>query len=275
MSKIHLCDSCSQIESCDWYKYCGMNTPVFECNSYIEKCAKSNPPEWDASCCYQAGDKVLLNGEKRTIFDDGVANTPSRFMPNVKFKLFPCGIDVGERLRICRYIKTLPNCSSTLHYGYRTNAFGDIIYNGFENQEVMDKYDGNAPLEVSIYEAIPELVPNGMRYSKEFDKLVPGVVEEYIDGINLENDIGETSTKNLENKYDRKIIGKDNRECIVDVYNVLKAFDVVCPALQHLIKKALCVGIRGHKSSSEDLQDIIDSAFRAKELFKGDKDVRR
>lgn len=52
----------------------------------------------------------------------------------------------------------------------------------------------------------------------------------------------------------------------VDVYDVLQAFDVTNPALQHLIKKALCVGIRGHKTKQQDLQDIIDSAIRAKEL---------
>ena len=62
---------------------------------------------------------------------------------------------------------------------------------------------------------------------------------------------------------------KYNRECkgvTIDVYDVLKAFDVVNPALQHLIKKALCVGIRGHKNREQDLQDILDSAVRAKEL---------
>ena len=64
-------------------------------------------------------------------------------------------------------------------------------------------------------------------------------------------------------------INKYTRDCKgvqVDVYDVLQAFDVTNPALQHLIKKALCVGIRGHKTKPQDLQDIIDSAIRAKEL---------
>lgn len=77
-----------------------------------------------------------------------------------------------------------------------------------------------------------------------------------------------TITEVKENKYDRLISGKHNNSCVVDVYDVLKAFEVTNPALQHLIKKALCVGIRGHKDASEDLQDIIDSAIRAKELEK-------
>lgn len=62
---------------------------------------------------------------------------------------------------------------------------------------------------------------------------------------------------------------KYTRDCKgvqVDVYDVLQAFDFTNPALQHLIKKALCVGIRGHKTKQQDLQDIIDSAIRAEEL---------
>ena len=50
------------------------------------------------------------------------------------------------------------------------------------------------------------------------------------------------------------------------MYDVLQAFAVTNPALQHLVKKALAVGQRGHKDAAEDLQDIIDSALRAKEL---------
>ena len=62
---------------------------------------------------------------------------------------------------------------------------------------------------------------------------------------------------------------KYNRPCkgiTIDVYDVLKAFNVTCPALQHLIKKALAVGQRGHKGASEDLKDILASAKRAIEL---------
>ena len=70
-------------------------------------------------------------------------------------------------------------------------------------------------------------------------------------------------------KYDREIVSKDGKtKCVVDVYDVLKAFEVQNPALQHLIKKALCTGLRGHKSKQQDLQDIFDSAARAKDLEK-------
>lgn len=67
---------------------------------------------------------------------------------------------------------------------------------------------------------------------------------------------------------------KYNRPCkgiTIDVYDVLKAFNVTCPALQHLIKKALAVGQRGHKGASEDLKDILASAKRAIELSENNK----
>ena len=62
-------------------------------------------------------------------------------------------------------------------------------------------------------------------------------------------------------KYTKHIHGVS-----VDVYDVLMAWGVTNPALQHLIKKALQCGQRGHKDNQQDLQDIIDSAIRAKEL---------
>lgn len=63
------------------------------------------------------------------------------------------------------------------------------------------------------------------------------------------------------NKYSRAVKGVS-----VDVYDILKAWNVTNPALQHLIKKALQCGERGHKSRVEDLDDILASAKRAKEL---------
>lgn len=70
----------------------------------------------------------------------------------------------------------------------------------------------------------------------------------------------------LTNKYNRIIKDVDGNAVIVDVYAVLEAFQVTCPALQHLAKKALCVGVRGHKDTSQDLEDIKASAIRAIQL---------
>jgi len=69
------------------------------------------------------------------------------------------------------------------------------------------------------------------------------------------------------NKYHREIFDiKGNESITVDVYSVLAAFEVTNPALQHLIKKALCAGLRGHKNELTDMNDIIESAYRAKDM---------
>jgi hypothetical protein len=68
------------------------------------------------------------------------------------------------------------------------------------------------------------------------------------------------------NKYAVSIKGVE-----LDIYDILYAHNVRNPALQHLIKKCLHGGMRGHKSREQDLKDIIASAKRAHELeFKND-----
>ena len=64
------------------------------------------------------------------------------------------------------------------------------------------------------------------------------------------------------NKYQREI----KPGVFVDVYDVLAAWKVTNPALQHLVKKALQPGERGHKTREQDLDDIVASALRAKDL---------
>jgi len=54
---------------------------------------------------------------------------------------------------------------------------------------------------------------------------------------------------------------------IVDVYDVIKAFNVTSAPMQHLLKKALCAGDRGHKDRRQDIVDIIDSAKRELEMI--------
>lgn len=74
----------------------------------------------------------------------------------------------------------------------------------------------------------------------------------------------------MSNKYKRQIaVTLKNGQIAtgsVDVYDVIEAWGVQCPALQHLIKKALQPGARGHKSFEQDLKDIEASAKRAIEL---------
>lgn len=75
-------------------------------------------------------------------------------------------------------------------------------------------------------------------------------------------------------KYRRKLIGwapgTDKPLAVeTDVYRVLDAFKVSDPCLQHLVKKALAAGDRGHKDLAQDYQDIVHSANSALDLLNG------
>ena len=76
-------------------------------------------------------------------------------------------------------------------------------------------------------------------------------------------------------KYHRTItqtLPGDTHGCsvTVDVYDVLQAFGVSCPALQHAIKKLLCAGLRGAKSAEQDISEAANSCRRAIELLEFD-----
>lgn len=66
------------------------------------------------------------------------------------------------------------------------------------------------------------------------------------------------------NKYHRTISNiasadGEQRRMTVDVYRVLKAFGVNCPARQHAIKKLLCAGLRGKNDELSDLKETIQA----------------
>jgi len=52
----------------------------------------------------------------------------------------------------------------------------------------------------------------------------------------------------------------------IDVYEVLEAFKVTCPARQHAIKKLLCAGLREKATQAQDLSEAKDAVIRAIQL---------
>jgi len=70
-------------------------------------------------------------------------------------------------------------------------------------------------------------------------------------------------------KYLRQICepAPSNDTCFVDVYAVLEAFDVRCPACQHAIKKLLCAGLQWKRRSVlQDLRGALAAVSRAVEM---------
>jgi hypothetical protein len=65
------------------------------------------------------------------------------------------------------------------------------------------------------------------------------------------------------NKYQKEFISMDGEVFYADVYRVLKAFEVTCPAVQHAVKKLLMPGQRGSKDKRQDLNEALMSVLEA------------
>ena len=65
------------------------------------------------------------------------------------------------------------------------------------------------------------------------------------------------------NKYQKEFISMDGKVFRADVYRVLRAFGVTCPALQHAVKKLLMPGQRGTKNELQDLTEALSSVSEA------------
>ena len=59
----------------------------------------------------------------------------------------------------------------------------------------------------------------------------------------------------------------------LDVYRVISIFGVSDPCIQHALKKMLCSGVRGHKDQSKDIQDVIDTLERWKQMREEDDKI--
>ena len=64
--------------------------------------------------------------------------------------------------------------------------------------------------------------------------------------------------------YFKDVSGVDK----IDVYAVLRLFEVTDPALFHAFKKIACAGKRGAKDQAQDVQEAIDALQRWQELNK-------
>lgn len=56
---------------------------------------------------------------------------------------------------------------------------------------------------------------------------------------------------------------------VIDPYRIADLYDLH-PCADHIMKKSLCAGGRGHKDLLRDIQDIIDTAERWKEIIEED-----
>ncbi len=89
-------------------------------------------------------------------------------------------------------------------------------------------------------------------------------------GIAPDDDRGKKYCRTIMDRYE---LGKSIR---ADIYCVLDAWGIVCPALQHAIKKVFAPGQRGHKSFKGDIEEAIGSlrsaiVLEAQRLLRNEK----
>lgn len=116
----------------------------------------------------------------------------SRFKPNVMFYVPDDMLDSWNKL--CRERFATYDLATSNKFGAIDNL-GNNIYFSTNSYAEWLKLSLNT---VSIYEAIPELIPEGMRYNKELGKLVPDVIE---DKKNISNEYASEIDLKTENEY--------------------------------------------------------------------------
>lgn len=80
------------------------------------------------------------------------------------------------------------------------------------------------------------------------------------------------ANKYLRRVYDARPGVAEPIDTHVDVYSVLEAYHVTCPARQHAIKKLLCAGIRGKGDQLQDLREAkeaVEQAIHMQEIREG------
>lgn len=133
-----------------------------------------------------------------------------------------------------------------------------ILVNVGRKYSILDNW---IPLYEGTYKVIPIDInlPNGKWYEPLSIQESP-LVEMY------EKEIEAATTKHSH-------YFKDCPYDKVDVYRILEIFDVTDPCIQHCVKKLLCAGGRGHKDINLDINNVIDTLQRWKDMREEEKNL--
>lgn len=91
-------------------------------------------------------------------------------------------------------------------------------------------------------------------------------MEEALEFAEELRNMGESSWSKEKHSHYKKDVSHLN---VIDPYRIADLYDLH-PCAEHIMKKSLCAGGRGHKDLLRDIQDIIDTAERWKEMIEED-----
>ena len=168
-------------------------------------------------------------------------------------KIAACGLEQTEIYLSCKCTKTTASAPQ------QWPETDERIDNIGRNRTYDDLGHYNAPERATSDEKQKEVSMS--HYDKQRE-------QEEAKRIMEQREKQEASRVALTHKYERLIIGKrKSGNCVIDVYRVIDAYGIQCPAIAHALKKLLCTGTRGHKDYAQDLVEAIKSIEEALALF--------
>ena len=118
-------------------------------------------------------------------------------------------------------------------------------------------------------------VPQGANYAakggnriffSDKNDFIPDLVVWVRESLNDKIATAEVARQEEKHSHYKKDVSHLN---VIDPYRISDLYDLH-PCADHIMKKSLCAGNRGHKDMLRDIQDIIDTAERWKQMIEED-----
>ena len=108
---------------------------------------------------------------------------------------------------------------------------------------------------------------SNLNHDKDYYELLKPIKEEAMkESLNNKIATAEVARQEEKHSHYKKDVSHLN---VIDPYRISDLYDLH-PCADHIMKKSLCAGNRGHKDMLRDIQDIIDTAERWKQMIEED-----
>lgn len=188
--------------------------------------------------------------------------------------VFVEGMDVHDLMNLKTVYNTHVTPPRNALYKWRINTSVS------RSQKAAEEAEANTKKYTTSTQKLAGMMEDILTSAFKVDRDKEGEPEVFINDAFINNDCVQDIKAPRPNKYMRKIKTFESHDINgspteidvwVDVYDVIKAFNVTSGPMQHALKKVLCAGERGHKDLLEDLNDIIASVEREIEMVKEGK----
>lgn len=252
-------------------KYVKVGTP--ECDEFLKACVKLNV-RWCSGSFADIVPDITPVGDTcvgiSILFDDDnptLGHSREAYWVHNGFVPFEPKTDTTSRTAESSAVETLESLPDTMTIGEMVDS-GQSVFGGRITQcdDVDDTTQRTAESSaVKTLESLGYVWNGGEQWKPPVGK-APSYITD---------DVDDTVTQHGERyglfadgaKYERTLVGLCGTHVKTDVYRVLDAFNTGDPILDHLIKKALCAGLRGHKDKLTDYRNIVESAEKALKLL--------